>query len=242
MHFPNLLLMAALASPGAASPVSSSCPPDWQGNVAAPGYTSSLPICPVLQNNGVALTRSEIAQIFTSHTVPVDDTAAADMELIRRTISRYALAIDGRNFPVLDSIFTQDALANYSEVGFMSGIQEIKATLSAALTLFAMTQHLMGTSVIQLCREEQEGTVNGSVLSAVSATYVLATHFPAPSTGWPGVISPEDIAVVPVMYQDSWTREVDCHGAVAWKIRGRYLLYQGLLIGSVPNQSIGLNA
>lgn len=28
------------------------------------------------------------------------------------------------------------------------------------------------------------------------------------------------------MYQDSWTREVDCSGNVAWKIKGRYLLYQ----------------
>jgi len=226
-------LVAVLAIPGLASAIPASCPP-----AAKQSYTSLLPSCPILQRNGVALPRDEIAQVLATlpNTIPGDTAALADIEHIRATISRYAIAIDGRNFPVLDTVFTTDAQANYSEVGYMDGVEEIKAKLQAGLAPFALTQHNMGTSVIQLCREQGDGVESSQSLSAVSVTYVLATHFPAPSTGWPGVISPLNVAVVPVMYQDSWAREVDCHGSVAWKIKGRYLLYQGLLIGSVPGQ------
>ncbi|KXJ87307.1 hypothetical protein Micbo1qcDRAFT_216364 [Microdochium bolleyi] len=245
MKFSVLSITAVLAVTATAAPAPSSCPLNGQLPAhPAPAYAASLPPCPILHSNGVALSRSDIAQVLVSspHVVPADTTALADMELIRGTISRYAVAIDGRNFPVLDGVFAAGAFANYSEVGSMAGVAQIKTTLEAALAPFALTQHNMGTSVIQLCRQVDTAAAQpppgGWLLSAVSVTYVLATHYPAPSMGWPGVISPNDIAVVPVMYQDSWVREIGCQGRVAWKIKERYLLYQGLLIGSVPSQKL----
>lgn len=229
-----LTIRAILAIAGLAAAAPASCPP-----LPQPAYTSLLPSCPILQRNGIALPRGEIAQVLASlpKTIPKDTTALADIEHIRSTISRYAVAIDGRNFPVLDTVFTTTAQANYSEVGYMDGVEQIKAKLQAGLAPFALTQHNIGTSVIQLCRESSSSPqAQAQSLSAVSVTYVLATHYPGPSNGWPGIISPLDVAVVPVMYQDSWAREVDRSGNVAWKIKGRYLLYQV----SVADQDCGV--
>lgn len=176
-----LTIRAILAIAGLAAAALASCPLPPQ-----PAYTSLLPSCPTLRRNSIALPREEVAQVLATlpKTIPKDTTAQADIQHIRATISRYAVAIDGRNFPVLDTVFTTTAQANYSEIGYMDGVEQIKVKLQAGLVPFALRQHNMGTSVIQLCRESSSSPQSQSQsLSAVSVTYVLATHYPGPLNG-----------------------------------------------------------
>jgi len=180
----------------------------------------------------------EIASLFSRPTFPQSPSAAADIEQIRATIALYGLALDGKNFPILDNVFTPDVRANYSALGVMNGVEQLKTTLEASLEPVASTQHQFGTSVVQLCRdtsaaagaEEMSGTT-----AAISVTYTTTSHFPL---GPDGVVSPSilaaDVMTGFVMYQDVWVKEginkdgsCDTNGTAGtsvgshWRIRAR---------------------
>ncbi|KAK0516333.1 hypothetical protein JMJ35_000936 [Cladonia borealis] len=58
---------------------------------------------------------------------------ALDLQ-IRNTLSHYPLAIDGKNFPALSLVFTQDVVANYSApLGVLTGLASVISTLEANL-------------------------------------------------------------------------------------------------------------
>ncbi|KAL5456356.1 hypothetical protein PMIN07_006688 [Paraphaeosphaeria minitans] len=88
--------------------------------------------------------------------------------------------IDGRAFPFLSSIFTTDAVANYSApLGVLNGLSTIAATLEQALASFPGTKHLLGPQNVRICDSKK----------AISVAYYRAVHFLRQN----GTVGPGDI-------------------------------------------------
>jgi SnoaL-like domain len=66
-------------------------------------------------------------------------------------LTRYASAIDTREWDVLDSVFTADAELDYrSAGGIKAAYPEIKAWLAEVLPIFTWTQHLVLNRAVRL--------------------------------------------------------------------------------------------
>ena len=62
---------------------------------------------------------------------------------IQELIARYSYALDSRDFDALDDMFTPDAVLDYTATGAIRGsLDEMKAFVSEAFTMFDGTQHL----------------------------------------------------------------------------------------------------
>ncbi|KAJ4320963.1 hypothetical protein N0V94_003139 [Neodidymelliopsis sp. IMI 364377] len=97
----------------------------------------------------------QLPTFFAPPTIPTIENLL-DTELIRQTLSLYAHTIDSRNYTFLSSIFTPNAVANYSgSLGIMKGLETIEATLATGLAQFTGTQHLLGSQSIRLCGKEK---------------------------------------------------------------------------------------
>ena len=87
---------------------------------------------------------------------------------IRSILSHYPLAIDGKNFPALSLIFTQEVVANYSApLGVLTGLASMISALETNLAP-VNTQHALSTQIIGILDGETE---------ASTLTYFTATHF-----------------------------------------------------------------
>ncbi|KAL4928625.1 nuclear transport factor 2 family protein [Aspergillus undulatus] len=132
-------------------------------------------------------------------------------ETIRKTLSLYPFAIDGKNFAALDRIFTEDAVANYSApLGVLSPLSSIQETLGQSLKCVT-TQHSLGTQLIDVI----------GPWHARSVTYYTAAHFGR------GELS-DQVATAHGQYQDSWERQVDG----TWRVVYRNLVYMSEVIGN----------
>jgi ketosteroid isomerase-like protein len=75
----------------------------------------------------------------------------ADRLAIQDLIARYAVVVDNHDFDALDSMFTADAVIDFSTFnGPVGTVAEIKAFLAASLPLFTRSQHMMGLPHIEL--------------------------------------------------------------------------------------------
>jgi hypothetical protein len=64
---------------------------------------------------------------------------------------RYASAIDGRDWALLDSVFAPDAYLDYRSAGGIAGtFTEVRRWLSEVLPIFTWTQHLVVNRVIEI--------------------------------------------------------------------------------------------
>ncbi|KAL5393026.1 hypothetical protein PMIN02_005956 [Paraphaeosphaeria minitans] len=107
-------------------------------------------------------------------------TTLLDVEAISQTLTLYPYIIDGRAFPFLSSIFTTDAVANYSApLGVLNGLSTIAATLEQALASFPGTKHLLGPQNVRICDSKK----------AISVAYYRAVHFLRQN----GTVGPGDI-------------------------------------------------
>lgn len=69
---------------------------------------------------------------------------------ISNTLSRYALAIDLKQFDQLSQVFTQDVVANYSApLGVLHGLSAVQVTLEASLAPVT-SQHSLTTQTLEL--------------------------------------------------------------------------------------------
>ncbi len=76
---------------------------------------------------------------------------------IQDLIARYSHAIDRRELDELDSIFTEDAVIDYTAFGApRGGLAEMKGFLADALGLHSAYYHLAATSRIILAGDEAE--------------------------------------------------------------------------------------
>jgi 3-phenylpropionate/cinnamic acid dioxygenase small subunit len=64
---------------------------------------------------------------------------------------RYTVAIDTKDWELLDTVYTPDARIDYTTSGGIKGeYPEIRAWLAEALAPFTMTQHLISNSVAKI--------------------------------------------------------------------------------------------
>ena len=85
---------------------------------------------------------------------PVREDLADRLE-ITDLLSRYTIAIDDKDWDALDTVFTADAVIDYTSSGGVRGAYpEVKAWLQKALAPFTMTQHLLGNSRIEIEGDE----------------------------------------------------------------------------------------
>jgi ketosteroid isomerase-like protein len=102
--------------------------------------------------------------------------ALADRLEIDDLITRYATAIDNRDFDLLDTVFTADADLDYEEVGQFRGNREaFKAWMAEVAPIFEMWLHHATNRAI---------TLDGDSATAVS--YLLN---PVVLKGRPGVLT-----------------------------------------------------
>ena len=70
----------------------------------------------------------------------------------------YCYAIDTRDWDALDSIFTADAVIDYSEmVGFRGSVAETKAFLASSMAAVQAAQHIISTSKITVTGDTATG-------------------------------------------------------------------------------------
>ncbi|GIW45289.1 MAG: hypothetical protein KatS3mg077_2571 [Candidatus Binatia bacterium] len=75
----------------------------------------------------------------------------ADRIEIQELLTRYATAIDTRDWDLFTSCFTPDATIDYTAVGGIRGtLPVVRAWLAEVLAAFAMTQHLVTNFQIRI--------------------------------------------------------------------------------------------
>jgi len=80
-----------------------------------------------------------------------DLQAISDRLEIEDVLTRYAWAIDSRDFDGLDDVFTADAFVDYTSAGGIKGrFPEIKAWLAQVLPHFPAYQHLVTNKDINI--------------------------------------------------------------------------------------------
>jgi len=123
------------------------------------------------------------------------DTCADRCE-ISEILARYAHAIDGRDWELLATCFTPDAVLEYETLGPLpGGYEEFEATARSMTSRIRSTQHLIGSIQISVSRGQ-----------ATARSYVLATH----------VTSEGDMSVTGGCYVDELIKAND-----GWRISHR---------------------
>ena len=88
--------------------------------------------------------------------VDTEEITLADRMAMEDLLTRYATAIDSREWQLLDTVFTDDAHLDYRSAGGVEGsYPEVRRWLAEVLPIFDMTQHLV------VNREFQSGTSMG---------------------------------------------------------------------------------
>jgi ketosteroid isomerase-like protein len=127
----------------------------------------------------------------------VNDLAyLSDRQAIRDLVTRYACAVDRRDFDAVGACFTPDAETDYTY--FKGPIGEVLEKIRAGVGGFAMTMHVLGNHLAE---------VHGD--SATSETYAVCYH------RRPGVPDGAQL-VVAMRYLDDLVRTPE-----GWRIRRR---------------------
>jgi hypothetical protein len=82
-----------------------------------------------------------------------------DRLAIDDVLTRYAHAIDTKDFDLLDTVFTPDARLDYrSAMGIAGDYPEVKAWLAAVVPALGVTQHLVVNRAITIDGDTARGT------------------------------------------------------------------------------------
>jgi 3-phenylpropionate/cinnamic acid dioxygenase small subunit len=82
---------------------------------------------------------------------PLTSQEISDRLRIQDLLTRYTTAIDGRDWALLDGVFLPDAEIDYRSSGGIRGrYPEVRAWLERALAPFAVSQHLIANSAVEL--------------------------------------------------------------------------------------------
>ena len=77
-----------------------------------------------------------------------------DRVAIRDLLTRYATAVDRRDWDLYRSVFTTDAEIDYTSAGGIAGtVDEVVAFLDEVLSGFEMTQHLVSNLAVEVDRD-----------------------------------------------------------------------------------------
>jgi hypothetical protein len=81
----------------------------------------------------------------------MDVKEIADRIEIDELLTRYATAVDGKDWRLYESCFTPDAFIDYTSAGGIKGsVREVSDWLAKVMPVFAMTQHLVTNRSITL--------------------------------------------------------------------------------------------
>jgi len=131
---------------------------------------------------------------------------------IQDLLTRYTVAIDQKDWALLDTCFTPDAHVDYTATGGSKGAYpEVRAWLEKALAPFPMTVHFISNTTVELKGDE-----------ASARTYVLNPM------GFPNEDGSLHIFTVGAYYIDKLVRT-----DAGWRICER-VEEQGFLDGSLP--------
>jgi ketosteroid isomerase-like protein len=119
-----------------------------------------------------------------------------DRQAIRDLVTRYACAVDRRDFDAVAACFTPDAEADYTY--FKGPIGVVLEKIRAGVGGFAMTMHVVGNHLAEVHGDE-----------AASETYAICHH------RRPGASDGVDL-VVAMRYLDELVRTTE-----GWRIRRR---------------------
>ena len=143
-------------------------------------------------------------------TMSIDEIS--DRIQIDDLLTRYTVAIDTKDWDLLDTCFTPDAQVDYTTSGGVKGpYPEVREWLAKALAAFSMTQHFISNTVV---------TIEGD--TAKSRTYVINPM---------GVTRPDGslhIFTVGAYYNDKLVHTDD-----GWRIAERFE-EQAYFDGSLP--------
>ena len=132
---------------------------------------------------------------------------------INDLLTRYTVAIDTKDWNLLDTCFTPDAQVDYTTSGGTKGVYpEVRKWLEKALAAFPMTMHFISNSTVTLKGDE-----------AQSRTYVINPM------GFPKEDGSLHIFTVGAYYVDQLVRTAD-----GWRIANRFE-EQAYLEGSLPD-------
>ena len=130
------------------------------------------------------------------------DSRTLDHIEIETLLSRYARAIDERDFDLLASVFTHDARIHYDmDQGTRLEFPELAAWLEKALQIFRVTHHVITNPVIEIEADR-----------ARSTCYLTCTHVQETLDGR------ESLIVEGGVYTDLHVRTAE-----GWRIRQRTL-------------------
>ncbi len=131
---------------------------------------------------------------------------------INDLLTRYTVAIDTKDWGLLDTCFLPDAKLDYTQTGGIQGAYpEVRQWLEKALAAFPMTMHFISNSTVELSGDR-----------AKSRTYVInPMGFPKPDGGL-------HIFTVGGYYVDELVRTSD-----GWRIANR-MEEAGYMDGSLP--------
>ena len=136
----------------------------------------------------------------------------SDRLQINDLLTRYTVAIDQKDWSLLDTCFTKDAHLDYTSAGGVAGdYPTVRKWLEAALALFPMTLHYVTNSVVEL---------NGD--AATARTAVLNPM------GFQQKDGSLHLFTVGAYYNDELAR-----GDEGWRIRQR-IEEQAFMQGSLP--------
>ncbi len=144
---------------------------------------------------------------------PLSLEEMSDRVEIQDLLVRYTVAIDTKDWKLLDTCFTPDAQLDYTSTGGIKGpYPEIRVWLEKALAAFPMTVHYISNSTVELEGDE-----------ARARTYVINPM------GFPNQEGGLHIFTVGGYYVDKLVRTRD-----GWRIRER-VEDQAFLDGSLPD-------
>ena len=136
----------------------------------------------------------------------------SDRMQIDDLLTRYTVAIDTKDYKLLDTCFTPDADVDYTTSGGIKGkYPEVRAWLEKALAPFTMTQHLITNTTIELSGD-----------TATASTIVFNPM------GTPKKDGSLHIFYVGAYYNDKLVRTRD-----GWRIRERFE-QQAFMDGTLP--------
>jgi len=88
-----------------------------------------------------------------------DLSAVVDRQEITDILHRYAHALDARDWELLRTCFTEDAVADYLDLGGVNeGVQAIVSLCRGALKGLDASQHLIGSPLVELDGDSAKAT------------------------------------------------------------------------------------
>jgi SnoaL-like domain len=110
--------------------------------------------------------------VMGARALSIEDRAAID-----DLLTRYATAIDGRDWALLDTVFTRDAHLDYRSAGGVAGdYTEVRRWLAKVLPTFEVMQHHVLNRVVRVLEREVRATsnfLNVNVLKIEGAPWIF---------------------------------------------------------------------